>query len=83
MDSGADSTAAGDYHGNRQSSRNDGENGLAVSCIRRVHHPEVVIEIVTIGGPEGDGLQALQADALRHVLTRLAEQARSREQGEP
>jgi hypothetical protein len=45
-----------------------------------------VIEIVAIGGPEGERLQALQADAVRHVLTHLAELTRgdrpAREMGE-
>jgi hypothetical protein len=76
MNSDADSATRNDYHGNRQPARNARPSDTATVGIRRISEPEVVIEIVTIGGPEGGRLQALQADAVRQVLIRLAERSR-------
>jgi hypothetical protein len=35
--------------------------------------PEVLVELVVIGGAEGEELHAIQAEVVRRILTRLAE----------
>ena len=36
--------------------------------------PNLVVELVAVEGPEGQKLHAIQAEVIRRVLTRLAEQ---------
>ena len=43
--------------------------------------PEVLVELVVIGGPEGEELHAIQAEVVRRVLTRLAETQKDTKEG--
>jgi hypothetical protein len=61
-------------------------NDIRLDCptrpgIRFSGEPEVLIEFVVIDGPEGERLHQLQAEAVRHVLTRLADKRRETAEG--
>jgi hypothetical protein len=43
--------------------------------------PEVLVELVIVGGPEGEELHAMQAEVVRRVLTRLAETQKDTKEG--
>ena len=81
MSTDADFADRNDYHGMGQPHGDIRSNYPTRPRIRRNGEPEVLIEFVVVEGPEGERLHKLQAEAVRRVLARLADE-RGRETSE-
>jgi hypothetical protein len=82
MSAGADFSDQNDYHGNGQPHGDIRSTQPTQPRVHRANEPEVLIEFVVVEGPEGDRLHEVQAEAVRWVLTRLAEARRREGAGE-
>jgi hypothetical protein len=56
-------------------------DGVANGTHTPGREPEVLVELLVIGGPEGEKLHAMQAEVVRRVLTRLAETQKDTKEG--
>jgi hypothetical protein len=69
----ADSDGRIEYPGSEYPDRNSREH-RSPTGIRAEHELEVVVELVSVDGPEGERLEELQAQAVRRVLESLLPQ---------
>jgi hypothetical protein len=76
MDPDADFVGGNDYPGTGRLHSDIRSNCPTRPGIRFSGEPEVLIEFMVVDGPEGERLHQLQAEAVRHVLTHLADKRR-------
>jgi hypothetical protein len=74
MVSGNGIPARNDYAGTGETSTENADRDHDCNAGPDRDLPKVLVELVVIDGPEGKKLHAIQAEVIRRILTRVAEQ---------
>jgi len=71
MESDNESNATRDYPGTGRTCARNGDRSVADSCQENTNPCDVRIELVSVSGPEGERLHALQVAVVQRILARL------------
>jgi hypothetical protein len=73
METGNGIPAGNDYAGTGETRTDNPDRDHRRNVGGDREHPKVLVELVIVEGSEGQELHAIQAEALRRILTRVAE----------